>query len=125
MNNSIDTTVRDGGTVQGIVGAATVVIENLTFYGRGLPDAPPADVSDNTIPPCPYPGLAYFTPTDSALFFGRDAAIAGLQAAVQAKPIVAVIGASGSGKSSVVLAGLASLASRSRRMAFQPFSHWH
>jgi hypothetical protein len=76
----------EGGTFQGVV-AQSVVIENLTLYGNVLPAQPPAEVDNDTTPPCPYSGLAYFGPQDSALFFGREAA--------------------GTGKSSVVLAGLA------------------
>jgi energy-coupling factor transporter ATP-binding protein EcfA2 len=110
----INTTV-EGGTVQGIVGARSVVIENLTFYGSALPAQPPQQIDDATIPPCPYPGLEYFGPQDSALFFGRDTAIARLTAAVERHPFTALVGASGSGKSSVALAGLAPrLAARSR-----------
>jgi formylglycine-generating enzyme required for sulfatase activity len=95
-----------GGVVQGVIGAQSVVIENLSFYGA-LPGQPPQDIDEGTIPPCPYPGLAYFGPQDSRLFFGRDAAIARLEAAVTKQALTALVGASGSGKSSVVLAGLA------------------
>lgn len=97
----------DGGTVQGIVGAGSVVVENLIFYANALPVHPPQDLDEGAIPPCPYPGLAYFTPKDSALFFGRETAIARLRSAVQSRALTALVGASGSGKSSVVLAGLA------------------
>ena len=93
--------------VQGVVGAGTVRIENLTFYGSALPTQPAQKMDEGAIPPCPYPGLAYFGPQDSALFFGRDAAIARLEAAVARRTLMALVGASGSGKSSVVLAGLA------------------
>jgi hypothetical protein len=110
----ISATVQ-GGTVQGIVGARSVIIENLTFYGSTLLAQPPQQIDDGTIPPCPYPGLAYFGPRDSALFFGRDVTIARLEAAVARQTLTALVGASGSGKSSVVLAGLAPrLAARGR-----------
>jgi hypothetical protein len=97
----------EGGSVQGIVGAGSVVVENLIFYGSTLPVHPPQEIDEGTIPPCPYPGLAYFTPQNSALFFGRETAIARLQTSVQNRALTALVGASGSGKSSVVLAGLA------------------
>jgi WD40 repeat protein len=58
------------------------------------------------IPPCPYRGLFAFTESDAHLFFGREVFTADLVAAVQTKPMVAVVGPSGSGKSSVVFAGL-------------------
>ena len=55
---------------------------------------------------CPYRGLLHFREEDAPFFFGREAAIDKLVDAVQRQPFVAVVGASGSGKSSVVRAGL-------------------
>ncbi len=55
---------------------------------------------------CPYRGLLPFREEDAAFFFGRDDWIADLTAKVQAHPLVAVVGRSGSGKSSLVYAGL-------------------
>ena len=57
-------------------------------------------------PPNPYRGLHAFRQEDADLFFGREAFVEQLATAVANKPFVAVIGASGSGKSSVVFAGL-------------------
>ena len=95
-----------GGVIQGFVGTKRVNIANLNFYGA-LPTQSPLELGKGPIPPCPYPGLAYFGPEDGALFFGRDAAIARLKEAVVRRGLTALVGASGSGKSSVVLAGLA------------------
>ncbi|MBV6625919.1 MAG: hypothetical protein KI793_23805 [Rivularia sp. (in: Bacteria)] len=58
------------------------------------------------LPDCPYQGLSAFGEEDKEFFFGRDNVIADLVEAVNNKPLVPVIGASGSGKSSVVFAGL-------------------
>jgi hypothetical protein len=92
-----------GGAV-GVVGAHVVRIENLYVGAAGSPEpAKPA----GPIPPCPYPGLAYFGPEDAYRFFGREQAIQALVAAVAKRSSTALVGASGSGKSSVVLAGLA------------------
>jgi WD40 repeat protein len=55
---------------------------------------------------CPFPGLRPFTPEDTRYFFGREALLASLGAKLRGHPFLAVLGASGSGKSSVVLAGL-------------------
>ena len=66
-------------------------------------EPPPAALPS---PVNPYRGLFAFREEDAALFFGREAAIAQLVQAVETKPFVAVIGSSGSGKSSVVAAGL-------------------
>lgn len=55
---------------------------------------------------CPYRGLSTFKEADAHLFFGREKVVEDLLTAVTQKPFVAVVGASGSGKSSVVFAGL-------------------
>jgi WD40 repeat protein len=55
---------------------------------------------------CPYRGLEVFREQDAAVFFGRADVVATLQQMVAQQPFVALIGASGSGKSSVVYAGL-------------------
>ncbi|WP_284739931.1 hypothetical protein [Amycolatopsis sp. RTGN1] len=65
---------------------------------------------------CPYPGLAAYTQADSARFHGRRRATADLVARLQraGTGVVAVTGASGSGKSSLIAAGvLPSLQERS------------
>jgi hypothetical protein len=110
-----------GGVVQGFVGTETVRIENLNFYGSALPEQPPQDIDEGTIPPCPYPGLAYFGPHDSALFFGRNAAIERLEVAITKRVLTALVGDSGSGKSSVVLAGLAPRLNVQRGWRFSHF----
>jgi hypothetical protein len=55
---------------------------------------------------CPYRGLLHFREEDAPFFFGREAAIDKLMDSLKLQPFVAVVGASGSGKSSVVRAGL-------------------
>jgi hypothetical protein len=55
---------------------------------------------------CPYRGLRYFREEDAAFFFGRDVYIDRLQESVASLQLLAVVGASGTGKSSVVRAGL-------------------
>ncbi len=54
----------------------------------------------------PYKGLEKFRPEDTARFFGRDLAISGLVNELEQTNLVLLLGASGSGKSSVVGAGL-------------------
>ena len=63
-------------------------------------------VNTYIIPPNPYQGLAAFGEEDADFFFGRETFVNGLIKAVQKQPLVGVIGPSGSGKSSVVFAGL-------------------
>jgi WD40 repeat protein len=55
---------------------------------------------------CPYRGLSAFREQDAPFFFGRGAFTDRLVKAVHKKSLAAVIGPSGSGKSSVVFAGL-------------------
>ncbi len=67
-----------------------------------VPDRPPRAVG-----PCPYRGLSAFREDDATFFFGREAFVERLVEAVGQQPMVAVVvGASGSGKSSAVFAGL-------------------
>jgi WD40 repeat protein len=66
-----------------------------------LPPAPPLDVSKN-----PYRGLKSFEEKHSDLFFGRTELVEKLHNFVKAHPLTVVLGASGSGKSSLVKAGL-------------------
>lgn len=54
----------------------------------------------------PYKGLLTFTKDDSPFFFGRDGMIQQLLDKLSASRFVPLLGASGSGKSSLVLAGL-------------------
>ncbi|WP_017302022.1 caspase family protein [Nodosilinea nodulosa] len=66
-----------------------------------LPLAPPLDVSSN-----PYRGLSSFNEDDKDLFFGRTVLTGQLAEFVKAHALTVVLGASGSGKSSLVKAGL-------------------
>jgi WD40 repeat protein len=61
---------------------------------------------EQTIGPCPYRGLFAFREEDASLFFGRDTVVQTLVDAVRANPFLGLLGASGSGKSSVAFAGM-------------------
>ena len=54
----------------------------------------------------PYPGLRPFQPHESAVFFGRDEHVADMLTVLENHRFLAVVGPSGGGKSSLVLAGL-------------------
>lgn len=56
--------------------------------------------------PCPYPGMRPFREDESHYFFGRDRDIQTLLDHLHNFPFVTIIGTSGSGKSSLVFAGL-------------------
>ena len=76
-----------------------VIVQNQT-------ETPPTWQSLGLISFCPYQGLSAFKEENAEYFCGRDKASLGLVSAVNSKPLVAVVGASGSGKSSLVFAGL-------------------
>ena len=64
------------------------------------------DLAETILPPCPYRGLSAFREVDTANFFGRDVYTTKLIQEVNKNSLLAVVGPSGSGKSSVVFAGL-------------------
>jgi WD40 repeat protein len=55
---------------------------------------------------CPYKGLRPYSADDADAFFGRDQAVAGCLARLVDSPLLVVVGPSGSGKSSLVAAGV-------------------
>ena len=55
---------------------------------------------------CPYAGLAAFQESDADRFFGRDGEIAALVNRIRDQPLIGIVGASGSGKSSIARAGV-------------------
>lgn len=57
-------------------------------------------------PPCPYPGMAPFGPEQQQFFFGREEEIRDGASRLDLHPFLAVIGPSGSGKSSLVKVGI-------------------
>ena len=64
-------------------------------------------IRDNGKLVCPYQGLLAFTKKERPFFFGRQAVVEVIvKKLIQGKNFLPLIGASGSGKSSVVLAGL-------------------
>ncbi|MDQ3485436.1 MAG: winged helix-turn-helix domain-containing protein, partial [Actinomycetota bacterium] len=61
---------------------------------------------------CPYPGLMAYDVTDAHTFFGRDKDVADCLRRLRDSPVLAVVGPSGSGKSSLVRAGVAAALDR-------------
>lgn len=79
--------------------AAELVAELQRFSGTGAGRA--VEITGE-----PFVGLAAFQETDAARFFGRSADIAAVVARVRDQPMVALVGPSGVGKSSLVRAGV-------------------
>jgi WD40 repeat protein len=76
---------------------------------KKLPNSAIDDIAINfeeVIPPNPYQGLAAFGEEDADFFFGQEKFVNNLVEVTHKQPLVAVLGPSGSGKSSVVFAGL-------------------
>lgn len=87
-------------------GNATITITNYYYREEArIAPADSADVADDKLP-CPYRGLFHFGPGDAEYFFGRKSFIKTLFQATQTRNFIPLLGASGSGKSSVVFAGL-------------------
>ncbi len=63
-------------------------------------------VEDRAPVVCPFKGLASFDVDDAEYFFGRERLVAELVARLVGSPLLGIIGPSGSGKSSVLHAGL-------------------
>lgn len=86
--------LRDPDAIAGLVAVITGLAP-AQARGVRLPDHP-----------APYPSLRAFTQEDAGNFFGRSDDIRKLHDRVLRHPFTAVFGASGSGKSSLVMAGL-------------------
>ena len=74
---------------------------DISFPALALGQQPPA-YNDR----CPFPGLFPFRTEDKDLFFGREHLVRELVDRISNQPFLAVLGRSGCGKSSIVLAGV-------------------
>ena len=70
----------------------------------------------------PFPGLRPFEPDEDHLFFGRDCQIDDLMRRLRTTRFLAVVGGSGSGKSSLVKCGV--VPNLHRGYMVQAGSHW-
>ncbi|WP_203701575.1 WD40 repeat domain-containing protein [Asanoa iriomotensis] len=75
--------------------------------------APATPVRDEE--PCPYQGLTSFQPEQAEWFFGRSTLVDRLLNRVERMPLSCLVGASGSGKSSLLRAGLLGTVAADRR----------
>jgi WD40 repeat protein len=80
------------------------VVRQVVEAVQGVAPGPPPAAGEHAA--CPYRGLRPFDEADRDLFFGRDADVAQLLEKLRGSTFLAVLGPSGSGKSSLVKAGL-------------------
>jgi hypothetical protein len=81
-------------------------LDQLIAAIKGEAPATETDLPKLLANPRPYRGLQPFDQAQSKFYFGRDTEIERLASRLQHDGMVAVLGASGSGKSSLVLSGL-------------------
>nr|MDU9045781.1 serine protease [Candidatus Electrothrix aestuarii] len=98
-----------GMTVSMLNSTASYMIPADTLL-QACPEIDQLRISSN-----PYKGLQAFQEEDACFFFGREKTVARLQRTVEEQSFTAVIGASGSGKSSLVFAGLLPILRQSRQ----------
>ncbi|MDD5564998.1 MAG: protein kinase, partial [Thermoanaerobaculaceae bacterium] len=78
---------------------------DLGFALQAVAESAPREVARRPAEPRPYPGLSAFTEEDAEHFFGRDAEVGELWRRIAERPLLAVIGPSGAGKTSFLRAG--------------------
>ncbi len=99
--------------LKGDLAETSIKLDIWLAGGRGVIEILPANtqLQDNSrsnldLGICPYVGLKPFQLEDSAYFYGREQLTQQLVAELYERSFLAVVGASGSGKSSVVQAGI-------------------
>ncbi len=91
--------------VEAELAAEVIDLQLVREQARVLAGSPtPARVAAEGV--CPFKGLASFEPADADYFFGRERLIAELVARLVGATFLGIVGPSGSGKSSVLRAGL-------------------
>jgi WD40 repeat protein len=103
----LDAAASQGAAERGELRAVEAAIAGSVVDLQQLREAPPEQAGGPaTGVLCPYKGLARFEIADSEFFFGRERAVAALVARLVGSSVLGVVGPSGSGKSSLVRAGL-------------------
>jgi WD40 repeat protein/tRNA A-37 threonylcarbamoyl transferase component Bud32 len=97
----------DLSEVEAELAGKVIDLQHVREQARALSGpATPARLSTEGI--CPFKGLASFEPADADYFFGRERLVAELVARLVGARFLGIVGPSGSGKSSVLRAGLLS-----------------
>jgi WD40 repeat protein len=96
-----------------------ITIYNYNYQQQTVTPSTEDDLDDNLI--CPYQGLYHFSYENSEYFFGREVFVEELYQYTETRNFIPVLGASGSGKSSVILAGLVPKLVQAGRWQFTHF----
>ncbi|WP_414586087.1 eIF2A-related protein [Scytonema sp. PCC 10023] len=115
-----------GGGMQAAIGDGNVQIHGdsnvLTFNKTEILQISGEPIKNREfIKTSPYRGLKKFEPQDKDLFFGRDQFLKGLVNELEQTNLILLLGASGSGKSSVVRAGLVPWLSQQQAAGLVPW----
>ena len=94
-------------------------VRKLVCAVRGEQPLPTDTTLDPKSTVCPYRGLELFREEDAPFFFGREDLVKRLAEKVKQAPMTALLGPSGSGKSSLVQAGLLPILHK------DPTIYWH
>ncbi|CAD5979872.1 putative WD repeat-containing protein all2124 [Planktothrix rubescens NIVA-CYA 18] len=86
------------------INQSRTIIYNYYYQEQTVITATEENVNDNLL--CPYQGLYHFSPENAEYFFGREVFVENLFQYTETRNFIPILGASGSGKSSVILAGL-------------------
>lgn len=89
-----------------LVRARDVIADNVIRLPVGGGEEPRRPADQRSRDACPYKGLAPFGTDDAAVFAGREALIGSLLARLSGPGLVGLVGTSGSGKSSLLRAGV-------------------
>jgi hypothetical protein len=116
-------------TVREVEYAATsatgnAVVNITNYYYREetkVASVKPADAAVDDNLPCPYRGLFHFSPNDAEFFFGRKFFVEKLVQATGTRNFIPILGASGSGKSSVVSGWLSAGTTKTGQLVFTHF----
>ncbi|HEX9989622.1 MAG TPA: hypothetical protein VGE45_14240 [Chloroflexia bacterium] len=103
--------IGDTATISGIVVGGSVTGDINIYMASSRADALKAAATvisgaSGPRPSCPYPGMVPFRPEDARFFYGREGEIEEMVLRLRGQDFLLVIGPSGSGKSSLVFAGL-------------------
>lgn len=103
----ISSSAVDGQVAQAAGDVTQIQLKNVTFNKTQIIQISVAEIKTRPFKPeSPYQGLDFFDRDDQDYFFGRDQFLTGLVHELEQANLILLLGASGSGKSSVVRAGL-------------------